>query len=187
MGRTLAVRIGVAVLAAGAALTMTACSKEAEDKTPRVAGDQGKGNATDKPRDQKAVAQAYAQCMRDQGHEVKVDEQGRIAMPAAGPDDATGGGAGAGDGLLKAMKKCDVKVPGMEQLREKGSTETLKQARGLVDCLRKNGVSDMPDPDPKDKGAISYDGDTASAKWTKAMGICGEKFGGVPFKAEPQK
>ncbi|MGW5449425.1 hypothetical protein [Streptomyces asiaticus] len=192
MGRTLAIRIAVAVLATGAALTVTACSTESEDKAPRVAGDQGKQNAKDKSRDQRAVAQAYIQCMRDQGQEVKVDEQGRIAVPAAGPNDATGGGGKqgkvAGGDLLKAMDKCDTKVPGMKQLRDKGNTETLKQARGLVDCLRKNGIPDMPDPDPKNKGAVSAPGNTASQeKWTKAIGTCGKKFPGVPFMAETTK
>ncbi|TMU98520.1 hypothetical protein [Streptomyces sp. DASNCL29] len=192
MGRTLAVRIAVAVLAAGAALTVTACSTEPEDKAPRVAGDQGKQNAKGKSQDQGAIAQAYAQCMRDQGQEAKVDEQGHIAVPAAGTED-TGGpggrqGAEAGDDLLKAIKKCDVKVPGMKQLRDKDDTERLKQARGLVDCLRKNGIPDIPDPDPKDRGAFSAPGDTTSSgKWTKAIGICGKKFPGVPYKAERPK
>ncbi|CDR12965.1 hypothetical protein [Streptomyces iranensis] len=191
MGRTLAVRIAVAVLATGAALTVTACSTEPEDKAPRVAGDQGKQEKKGKSRDQGAIAQAYAQCMSDQGQEVKVDEQGRIAVPAAGTgDDNAGGkqGAEAGDDLLKAMKKCDVKVPGMKQLRHKGDTERLKQARGLVDCLHKNGISDIPDPDPKDRGAISAPGNTMdNEKMAKAIGICGKKFPGVPFKAEQPK
>ncbi|MFE9001403.1 hypothetical protein ACFYOY_04535 [Streptomyces sp. NPDC007875] len=191
MGRTLAVRIALAVLATGAALTMTACSTEPEDKAPRVAGDQGKQNAKGKTQDQGAITQAYAQCMRDQGQEVKVDEQGRIAVPAAGTED-TGGPGGKQDAeageLDKAMKKCDVKVPGMKQLRDKGDVERLKQARGLVDCLRKNGIPDMPDPDPKDRGAISAPGETTSSeKWTKASGICGKKFPAVPYKAERPK
>ncbi|GAA3370113.1 hypothetical protein GCM10017744_092570 [Streptomyces antimycoticus] len=191
MGRTLAVRIALAVLATGAALTMTACSTEPEDKAPRVAGDQGRQNAKGKTQDQGSITQAYAQCMSDQGQEVKVDEQGRIAVPAAGTgDDNAGGkqGAEAADDLRKAMKKCDVKVPGMKQLRDKGDTERLKQARGLVDCLHKNGISDMPDPDPKDRGAVSAPGNTMdNEKMAKAIGICGKKFPGVPFKAEQAK
>lgn len=184
MRRTLAERVVAAVLIVGAALTAAACTTESDEKGPRVAGDEGGQDAKDGPRDDGAVAQAYAQCLRDQGHEVKVDERGRVAFPAAGPGDAQGGGAG--DDLRNAMKVCDAKVPGMKQLKEKDDTESLKQARGLVECLRANGVPGMPDPEPEDRGAVSIPEDVAGRDtWTKAMGICGDKFPGVAFKAVP--
>lgn len=182
MGHPLAVRVAAAVLAAGAALTVTACSS-GEDKAPKVAGDQDGQGKQKKPKDDAAVRQAWTQCMHDEGHtDIKVDEQGRVALPAAPPGDDQG--AEAGDDMLKAMKKCDAKVPGMKQLQEKGDTEGLKQARGLVDCLRKNGMPDMADPDPKNGGAISMPKDFDQKAWNKAFGICGDKYPGVPMAAQ---
>lgn len=171
----------VTMLTLAVVVSATACTSSADDETPNVAGGQGgskkEGGKTQDPGD---VAAAYAKCMRAQGHEVTVDELGRIKAPAGAPGEE---GRGVAEDMPAAIEKCDKEVPGMKQLKEKGDAGQLKQARGMADCLRKNGIPGMPDPDPQ-SGALSVPKDAAGEKWTKAMGICGDKFPGAGFVAE---
>ncbi|MEU5701089.1 hypothetical protein [Streptomyces aurantiacus] len=190
MRRTLMSWAAVTTLTLAAAVSVTACTSGSEDKAPDVAGGdenkqgkedgQGGQGGRDGARDQKDIAAAYTKCMREQGHEVTVDEFGRVRAPAMG---AGSQGRGAGEDLPEAAEKCDKKVPGMAQLKEKGDAESLKQARGMAQCLRENGIPNMPDPDPK-KRALSVPKDAVGKKWTKAMSVCGDKFPGAAFAAE---
>ncbi|MDQ0775443.1 hypothetical protein QF026_003909 [Streptomyces aurantiacus] len=187
MRRTLMSWAVVTTLTLAAAVSVTACTSGSEDKAPDVAGGdkdkQGKQDGKsgqDGARDPKDIAAAYTKCMREQGHEVTVDEFGRVRMPAMG---AGSQGQGAGEDMPEAVEKCDKQVPGMAQLKEKGDAGSLKQARGMAQCLRENGIPDMPDPDPK-KGALSVPKDAVGKKWTKAMSVCGDKFPGAAFAGE---
>lgn len=170
----------VTMLTLAVAVSATACTSSADDEAPNVAGGQGNKKEEGKAQDPQDVAASYEKCMRDQGHEVTVDELGRVGAPAGAPG---GEGRGVDEGLMSAIQKCDKEVPGMKQLKEKGDAGKLKQARGMADCLRKNGIPSMPDPDPK-TGALSVPKDAAGEKWTKAMGVCGDKFPGAGFIAE---
>jgi hypothetical protein len=169
----------VTVLSLGATVSVTACTSNGEKPAPEVAGDQGKQNEQGKTQNPKDVAEAYAKCMREQGQEVKVDEGG-ISVPGARPGEEDKAG---GAGMAEAMEKCDKQVPGMKQQKEKANPKALKQNRGLAECLRGNGIPNMPDPDPK-KGGLTVPKDAAGDKWTKAMSICGDKFPGAVFVME---
>ncbi|GLW49451.1 hypothetical protein Stsp02_51120 [Streptomyces sp. NBRC 14336] len=180
MRRTFMSWAAVTVLSVGAAVSLTACSSDGDKPAPNVAGDQGGQGEEKQPQDPKDVAEAYAKCMRKQGQEVQVDEFGRVSGSATGTGSE---GRVAGENLPKVIEKCDKEVPGMKQLREKGNSDALEQGRGLAKCLRENGIPNMADPDPK-LGALSVPKDAAGDKWTKAMGICGDKFPGAAFVAE---
>jgi len=180
MRRTFMSWAAVTVLTLGAAASVTACTSSGEKQTPNVAGDDGRQNKQGRTQNPKDVAEAYAKCMREQGQEVEIDEFGRVGAPASGPG---GEGRVADEKLPEAIKECDKKVPGLKQLREKADTTALKQGRGLVKCLRKNGIPNMADPDPK-TGRISVPNDAVGEKWGKAMGICGSQFPGAAFGTE---
>jgi hypothetical protein len=166
------VRVAGALLATVAALTLTtACSKEAEDKKP-VVGKEDDG-----------TRRGWLQCMHDAGQtQVKMTQAGQIVMPAGRPGDSD-------TAMAEAVKKCNSKVPGMQQLgRAKPDSESIKQARGLATCLRKNGVPDMADPEPKQPDTLVTPTGVDPKAWNKAFGICGKDYPDVPFAAEkPQK
>ncbi len=184
MRRRLMSWAAVTALTLAAAVSVTACTSGSEDKAPEVAGgdkDKQDGKSgQDGARDAKDIAAAYTKCLRKLGHEVMVDESGRVRAPAA---DTESEGQAADDELPQAIEKCDKQVPGMAQLKEKGNAEGLKQARGMAQCLRENGIPNMPDPDPK-KAVLSVPKDAAGKKWTKAKSVCGDKFPGAAFAAE---
>ncbi|MCX4233614.1 hypothetical protein [Streptomyces ortus] len=186
MRRRLMSWAAVTTLTLAAAVSVTACTSESEEKAPNVAGGdkdkQGKQDGQSDAQDQKDIAAAYTKCMREMGHEVSVDEFGRVSTSAMSPESGSQGRE-AGDDLPAAVEKCDKQVPGMAQLKEKGDTESLKQARGMAQCLRENGIPNMADPDPKKK-ALSVPKDAVGEKWTRAMSVCGDKFPGTTFLSE---
>lgn len=130
----------MAAAAVTAALVMSGCSSQ--DSAPKVAGDNGSGKS--KPQDDSAVRRAWVVCMHGQGQNgVQQDKDGNITIPAAGT------GADVDAAYEAAVKVCDEKVPGIHQALEKNVQKQVEQARAWVECGRKNGYSDLPDPDPK--------------------------------------
>jgi hypothetical protein len=170
-------RIAVGILAAGVALSVSGClAKEAEPRVPSAGG-----ASNGQPQDDKAVQQKWVQCMHDEGQtDVKLTDQG-IGVPGMGPGDEA-----KAEAMDKATEKCNAEVPGIQQLQDKpASAEQMQEARNFVKCMRENGVPAMADPDPKDRGALRIPADADQTAVGKAMGVCGAKYPGVAFAAEP--
>ncbi|MEU9671753.1 hypothetical protein AB0E25_40855 [Streptomyces bobili] len=166
----------VTTVTLGAAMSVTACTSSAKDDAPNVAGGSTHKQEAGKQQSDKEVAKAYEKCMREQGFTVSVDEKGRFKDP--GPDNPD---ALIKPGIDKAMRACIKQVPGLKQTMEQGDKEALEQARGLAKCLRANGFPSVPDPDPR-TGTLAIPA-SEGEQWTKAMGICGDKFPDVSFEA----
>ncbi|ASQ93240.1 ABC transporter permease [Streptomyces sp. 11-1-2] len=131
MSRTTVHLAGV-LPAACSAMVLSACSSESGE-APKVAG----GGGPVKPMDDGAIRRAWVQCTHDAGQtEVQLDKDGQIQMPMGQTEEGGGSGAGTDDPRKRAMDTCDEKVPGREQLQERGvPPELVEQARSLAQCL----------------------------------------------------
>lgn len=158
------------VLAGGAAvavLALAGCSSG--ESAPEVAG--GEGQVQGKQQDDNAVRRAWVSCMHKQGQtSVEQDKDGNISFPASGT------GSGLPQGFETASRLCDEKVPGINQIREADSAKFVEMARKWVKCARKNGYSDMPDPDPKDGTVVIPSAKFDEAKWDAVARACNAKF-----------
>ncbi|MFJ6655738.1 hypothetical protein ACIQNG_05145 [Streptomyces sp. NPDC091377] len=176
MART-TVRLTGMLLAVCSAVALSACSSGGGN-APDVAG----GEGSVKPQDDGAIRQAWVRCMQDEGQtEVQLGEDGRIQMPMGQTEEGAGAGAGS-DPLAKAMETCNKKVPGLKQLQDSAiPPEIVEEARGLVTCLRENGltVKQVPDPDPKYKGNVAIAPDVDDKVFQKAYAICSKDYPNV--------
>jgi hypothetical protein len=169
------IRSAAILLTAAAVSSATACTSS-QDKAPVVAHGNG---STSRLKDPAAIRQAWVRCMHEAGQTgVTVTKDGEVVMPATRPDT----GQAYASALAKAVQTCNAKVPGMQQLREQGGAERIKAAQAFVDCLRKHGVRNIADPDPKDMGAIASPSGVDEATWNKAYETCGKDHPGVPLK-----
>ncbi|MFB7635565.1 hypothetical protein ACFC0M_32070 [Streptomyces sp. NPDC056149] len=162
----------VTALSVAAVVSVSGCS--AEQKAPDVAGGGGAGTSG-KPKDQRAVRQQWVDCMHQEGQTgVTIGPKGEIQVPAGGAEGKNGGADNSA--YDQAEKTCNAKVPGMQQVREQGKQKAIEQARKYVACLRENGYTDAPDPDPK-TGVIVVD----PKKWDKAkFGVAAKACTKVP-------
>ncbi|MFE7602312.1 hypothetical protein [Streptomyces sp. NPDC057494] len=154
----------MAVAAVTAALVMSGCS--AEDTAPRVAGDDG--SSAGRTQDDNAIRRAWVTCMHGQGQNgVQQDKDGNIFMPAAGADDS-----GSVAGYEAAVKVCDARNPGIRQVKDKNLQKFVEQARAWVECGRKHGYPDLPDPDPESAILIIPRQSFDAAKWDAIQPAC---------------
>lgn len=165
--RRRSIRVGLVAAAAGTILTVAGCSSD--DSAPKVAGDEGAGRA--KPQDDNAVRKAWVDCMHKQGQAgVTQDKDGNIAFPAAKTD------TGLEPGFETATKLCDEKVPGIKQAKQADNTKLVEMSRKWVECARKNGYTDMPDPDPKTAIVTVPRAVFDPTKWDAASRACDARF-----------
>ncbi|MFK4106845.1 hypothetical protein ACI2L1_43745 [Streptomyces sp. NPDC019531] len=189
MNATTTVRAAATTLVAGLALlTSTGCSLVAQDPV-RAPAPSGTGDvSTAAPSSAGAIRKAWLSCMHDAGHTELRLTDAAIVMPAAGAGTADDAAAAR---KAKARKddalKCDAKVPGMRQLRQKSVTGDMKAARGLAACLRENGLPRVADPKPGTGAVLTVPKDVEAAVWDKAVAICGKKYPQVPFAAIPAR
>lgn len=157
--RAFAVAVG-----AGLVLVVAGCSGGKE--APRVAGDQGGSGGTETgQRDPRAIRQAFVNCMHEQGQSgVSLDDKGNIVLKSNGAGDDTAG-------YDQASKICNAKVPGIQQERDARNAKMVKAARKFVACARKNGLPDIPDPDPKD-GTVNFKKEPDMDAFAKVGQLC---------------
>lgn len=123
-----------------------------------------------------AQAREYAQCMRDNGIEDYPDpevDDGNIVMQ---------GMTGAADDpeYIAAEKACEDKAPGTGEIAEM-DPETLKVLREFSKCMRDNGITGYPDPDPEgaftvDVGALGVSDEELAAADEKCAEILEDTF-----------
>ncbi|MCX4783149.1 hypothetical protein [Streptomyces sp. NBC_01264] len=153
--------------AVAAALALAGCSSAAP--APEVAGSDRGGPVT--PQDDNAVRRAWVDCMHKQGQTgVEQDKDGNIGFPAASTD------TGMPSGYDAASRLCDEKVPGIHQVQKADNAKFVEMGRKWVECARKNGYSDMPDPDPEDGVVIIPRAVFDAAKWDAVVRACEAKF-----------
>ncbi|MFB7586311.1 hypothetical protein [Streptomyces sp. NPDC056169] len=163
--RSRTVRALVAAAAVTAALVMSGCSSE--DSAPRVAGDDGSGAAA--PQDDNVVRRAWVTCMHGQGqNSVDQDKDGNIFTPAS----QLGGDASSIAAYEAAVKVCDAKNPGIHQATAKTDQKFVEQARAWVECGRKHGYPDLPDPDPKTGVLVIPRQSFDPVKWDAVQPAC---------------
>jgi len=152
------------------ALTSACLNQQSTEKTPTQSGS-----------DSAATRAKWLKCMHDAGQsQVKMTKDGQIVMPGERP-----GQEAEAEQVAKAVKQCNAKVPGMQQLgADKPDSKSIEQARGLAKCLRKNGISDMADPEPSQPDTLVTPTNVDQAAWNKAFGICGKDYPDVKFAAE---
>ncbi|MFZ3493792.1 hypothetical protein ACODT5_11325 [Streptomyces sp. 5.8] len=152
---------------AAAVLALAGCS--AATPAPEVAGGGGGGQV--KPQDDNAVRRAWVDCMHKQGQtSVEQDKDGNIGFPAASTD------SGMPSGYETAARLCDEKVPGIHQVQRADSAKFTEMARKWVECARKNGYPDMPDPDPEEGTVVVPRALFDAAKWDAASSACEARF-----------
>ncbi|MFE4263603.1 hypothetical protein [Streptomyces sp. NPDC056883] len=152
-----------AAAAATALLSLARCSADAP--APEVAGGERGRQAT--PQDDDAVRRAWVDCMHRQGRtSVEQDEDGAIGLPAASTY------RGMRSGYEDAARLCDEKVPGMHQVKKADTTKFVEMARKWVACARKNGYSEMPDPDPQEAVVVIPRSVFDEARWDAAARAC---------------
>ncbi|MFD6885345.1 hypothetical protein [Streptomyces sp. NPDC059957] len=156
-----------AAASAAAVLALAGCS--AGSPAPEVAGADRGGKV--KPQDDNAVRRAWVDCMHKQGQtSVEQDKDGNIGFPAASTD------TGLPSGYDAASRLCDEKVPGIHQVQQADNAKYVEMARKWVECARKNGYSDMPDPDPKEGVVVIPRAVFDASKWDAAARACDAQF-----------
>ncbi|MFE4634920.1 hypothetical protein ACFRJ1_16315 [Streptomyces sp. NPDC056773] len=156
-----------AATAAVAVLALAGCSADAP--APEVAGGERGGKA--KPQDDNAVRRAWVDCMHKQGQtSVEQDKEGNISFPAASTD------SGMPSGYEDAARLCDEKVPGIHQVKKADNGKFVEMARKWVECARKNGYADMPDPGAEDGVVVVPRTVFDEAKWDAASRACDAQF-----------
>jgi hypothetical protein len=162
---------GSAGFAIAAVFAIGGCSSHGS--APNVAG--GGATPSGAPKDQRAIQQAWVDCMHAQGQTgVNVTKDG-VIVQAAGAAPGSSAPAPVGD-YATAAKTCDAKVPGYEQLAQNSSSDRVKRLlasnRVYVDCARKHGYPDLADADPA-TGILHVDPKTFNqAKWDQAVAAC---------------
>jgi hypothetical protein len=163
------------LLALGAA---AACSDSSDDGDG-VASVDGNGETEGTPSSDEEQAQAFVDCMREQG----------IDMPDPNPN---------GEGGLLNLEELDVTreelQPALDACREhlpfggEGGEpldqETLDQMTEFAQCMRDNGI-DMPDPDPNG-GFIADEGlpfDPEDPEVQAALEACQDLLAGIRERA----
>jgi hypothetical protein len=130
--------LAVLALLPALALGVQACGTEGKNA--------GASSTAKKASDQEKMRK-FAQCMRDNGVDMKDPSgDGRVEIHAsAGPGK---GGPGKTDGKIQAaQKKCAHLMPNGGK-PPKPKPEELAKMRAMSKCMRDNGISEFPDPDP---------------------------------------
>ncbi|WP_128382441.1 hypothetical protein [Streptomyces cavernae] len=175
-------------MAVTALLSVTGCSFVRDEPVPDVPAAGKGGGSTEQTKDADAIRQAWLRCMQEAGHtELRMTDDGRISMPAEGPGASDAEAARKAEARKEDTKKCNAKVPGMQQLQQKPAGGDMKAARNLAACLRENGLPEIADPKPEAGAALTVPPDVDAGAWNKAYGICGKKYPQVPFAAVPAK
>jgi hypothetical protein len=134
--------LAVLALLPALALGVQACGTEGKNA--------GASSTAKKASDQEKMRK-FAQCMRDNGVDMKDPSgDGRVEIRASAKPGGKGGPGKAPviDGKVEAaQKKCSHLMPNGGK-PPKPKPEELAKMRAFSKCMRDNGISEFPDPDP---------------------------------------
>ncbi|TDU90766.1 hypothetical protein EV138_4361 [Kribbella voronezhensis] len=133
------------------AMTLTGCGSGAEDK--QVASGNGSQAATGPSsapaslsQDEKGVK--FAQCLRENGIDVKDPEPGKGIQLKLDP--SSGIRKEDVDKAMEACKQYDPQADGSNN----ANPQAEENGRKFAECMRKNGVEKFPDPKPGQRGIV---------------------------------
>jgi hypothetical protein len=183
------------VVATAALLALAACSDGSDgDGVASLGGDQAAGGASPSPSvSDEEAAQAFAECMRENGIEdftdPQIDEEGGIEF-------SVGGGGGESDGpqpgdreeLDAAMQACEDLLPegtGPDSISPEEEAELQDAFLEYAKCMRDHGI-EMPDPDFSDGGVTIGGGDVDpnSEVFQEADEACNHLLGDIGINTE---
>jgi hypothetical protein len=152
----------LAVSAAALALTAAGCGGS---------GASNSSSSSSNPTLERAVK--YAQCMRENGvtNFPDPDKNGRFMIAAGGPNQNS-------SQFKKAKQACKSQEPPGIQDDPAQISHDQKEWLNFAQCMRKNGISDFPDPQdgrllvPRDRI------NTNSPQFKKALNVCRDVGGG---------
>ncbi len=170
-------RMSSVVLIMSGVLLVTGCGGSEGDSKDNVASVDKKGTSAP-PVDKDETYRAYAGCLRGQGITgVTVSEQG-VGIPG-GDAGKSGNQQSDPQAVEAAMRVCNKKVPGMEQLRAQQNEKIVADSRKLAACARKNGMPGMPDPTIVDGHPQMKMPDDEAAAWGKVLKKCKDYIAGA--------
>ncbi|GAA2264985.1 hypothetical protein GCM10009853_017910 [Glycomyces scopariae] len=161
------------VLIAGAALSalslLAACGDDPDDGVAS-AGGTASAEAGEEGASLEQSLQDFAECMREQG----------VDFPDPDPD----GGFEGAEELREAMENEPEAVEACEEHLASGemSLDDPEIQAALLDfaqCMRDNGVEDMPDPGTDGFGPDLMDQESADPDWDAAIEACQDLLGEV--------
>jgi hypothetical protein len=168
MNRTTLTVLGGALL-----LALAGCSSAGGDGIASAGGTSSAAQGTAQVSDEEQ-AREFAKCMRDHG----------IDLPDPQPDGNGGFDWGAGmagvdfndPAFQEAINACRDKLPGggREVLDD---PEVQAQLQEFAQCMRDNGMTDFPDPDPEGGfGGAFAELDRNSPEFQSALDACRDKL-----------
>jgi len=163
-------RVWLAVAALSAFMMIAACSEEPEDSVATTGGTATEEQTEDEDVSQEEALQNFAECMREQG----------VDFPDPDPD---GGFEGAED-LRDVMEEEPEAVEACQEYLASGEmdTEDPEFQDALLEfaqCMRDNGVEDMPDPGEDGFGPTLFEENQGDPDWDAALEACQSILGEV--------
>lgn len=157
----------IAVFAVTAVLLAACADGSADDGVASLSGDQAAGGSSPSPSvSEEEAAQAFAECMRENGIEdfpdPQIGEGGGIQFVAGEAGEGVPG-AGERQELEEAMAACEDLLPegsGPDSISAEEEAELQDAFLQYAQCMRDHGIN-MPDPDFSD-GGVSIDGGDAN-------------------------
>ncbi|ONI68592.1 hypothetical protein BWI15_37035 [Kribbella sp. ALI-6-A] len=160
----------LAALVLTASLALTGCGSEPESEgvasggTSQPEASTGGGDAAAENLSQDEMGVKFAQCLRENGLDVKDPEPGKGVMLKFGPESGM-----SREKVEQAMEACRKYNP---QADSKPNPEQEANGRKFAACMRENGVEKFPDPKPGQRG-IQIDKEAGSdPDLEKAQAAC---------------
>ena len=147
------------------ALVLAGCGSEPKDA--QVASGNGAQASAGPPslsRDEKGVK--FAQCLRENGIDVKDPEPGKGIQLKLDP--SSGVSKEDVDKAMEACKQWDPQADGTNN----SNPQAEENGRKFAECMRKNGVEKFPDPKPGQRGIMIDKATGEDPDFPKAQEIC---------------
>ncbi|MCD0443365.1 hypothetical protein LO763_06960 [Glycomyces sp. A-F 0318] len=162
-------RVGLAAAALGALMLFAACSEEPDDGVASVDGSAAEESPSEDVGQEEAL-QNFAECMREQG----------VDFPDPDPDGGFEGAEELRDIMAdeaEAVEACQEHLASGEQ--DLDDPEMRAAMLEFSQCMRDNGVEDMPDPGEEGFGPTLLEEGGDDPDWDAALEACQGVLGEV--------
>ncbi len=160
----------LAAVAVVVIVLLTACGGSSGANEIPSAGNDGGGQSTST--EQAPSAQAYTDCLRDEGVEMS-DPDPETGLPQFGDSVNT-----ESADVQAGLDACQDLLPA--GIRGDGEDQELGPYLAYAACMRANGFPDFPDPQPGPNGMFAGSGlDRSDPAFLQANDLCGDELAGV--------